>query len=206
MRTVTWFERRRKQKLLGLKRIVINGMRFTIRRVNPMMDFPLDKVPQLFTEFQTSRKPDPTKPPTVEQVQAMRDMMFAYIEAGVVEPRLSPVGVGDKNGQEDGITAEDLCRDQDMGIRLYWEILSHSLNTFRGVKSLFFSIKQKFLLSMLLRLGSGLSRWMSSRPPIPQPPTSGNFSTFSSPASPSRKNSDRLTRSGAMLNAGGANG
>ena len=203
---MTWFERRRKQKLLGLKRIVIHGMRFTIRRVNPLMDFPIDKVPQLFTEFQSQRKPDPTKPPTVEQITAMRDSMLAYIEAGVVDPRLVPVGTGDTKDKEDGITAEDLCRHQDMGMRLYWEILSHSLNTFRGIKGVFFSIKQKLLLSMLLRLGSGFSRWMSSPPTNLLPPMNDNFSTSLSPASPSTKNSDRLINPAVIQNAGGTNG
>jgi hypothetical protein len=203
---VTWFERRRKQKLLGLKRIVVHGMRFTIRRVNPLLDFPIDKVPQLFTEFQSQRKPDPTKPPTIEQIQGMREMMLAYIEAGVVEPRLVPTGTGDKKDKEDGITAEDLCRHEDMGMRLYWAILSHSLNAFSGAKGLFFSIKQKLLLFMLLRINSASNQLMYSPLKNQRPHTRDSSLTSSSSVLPPTKNSDNLTRLDAMPNAGGANG
>lgn len=202
---MTWFERRRKHKLLGYKRIKIGGMRFLIRRVNPLMDFPAEKVPQLFTELQSARKPDPTKPPTIEQIKAMREQMLTYIEAGVVEPRLAPVGAGDKNGKEDGLTAEDLCRNQDMGMRLYWAILSHSLNTFKGIKGLFFSIKQKLLLSILLRVGTAYSPWTSSPPTTSPPPSRGNSLTSLSPGLPLTKNRDNSTRFGATL-AGGGNG
>lgn len=203
---MNWLERRKKKNLLGLKRIKINGMRFTIRRVNAMMDFPAEKVPQLFTEIQSARKPDPTKPPTAEQVRAMRDVMLNYIEAGVIEPRLVPVGAGDKNGKEDGITAEDLCRHEDMGMKLYWEILSHSLNTFKGIKGVFFSIKQRLLLSMLLPLGMGLSRLMSSHQTLNQPPSNDNNSISLSPELPLMKNTDNSKNYGVMPNAGTANG
>jgi hypothetical protein len=189
---MNWLERRRKRKLLGHKRIEIKGMHFVIRKVNPLMDFPADKVPQLFTDFQTVRKPDPTKPPTIEQIKAMREQMLAFIQAGVVEPRLVPVGIGDKNGNEDGLTVDDICRDQDMGMRLYWEIMSHSLNTFSGVKSLFFSIKQKLLLSILLRIGTGYSPSTSSVPTSNLPPTNGNSLISSSHGLPLMKNNDNL--------------
>jgi hypothetical protein len=203
---VNWLERRRKSKLLGYKRIKIKGMRFVIRRVNPLMDFPVEKVPQLFTELQSARKPDPTKPPTIEQIKAMREQMLIYIEAGVVEPRLVPVGVGPKNGMEEGLTAEDLCRDQDMGTRLYWAILSHSLNTFKGIKSLFFSIKQKLLLFILLRIGTVSNRWMSSPHPMNPLPTNDNSLTSLSRESPLTKNSGNMKTPNANPAEGTVNG
>jgi hypothetical protein len=202
---MNWLERRRKAKLLGLKRINIKGMCFMIRRVNPLMDFPVEKVPQLFTEFQSARKPDPTKPPTIEQIKSMREQMMAYIEAGVVEPRLVSIGIGEKNGKEDGLTAEDLCRDQDMGTRLYWAILSHSLNTFKGIKGLFFSIKQRFLLFILLRIGTVYNRSMFSTPAQNPLPSNDNSSISSLLESFQTKNKDSLktlsvSRAGGTVN------
>ena len=185
--TLNWFERRRKRRLLGYKNLKINGMRFTIRRVNPFMDFPGEKIPQLFTEIVSSRKTDPTKPPTTEQINSVRDVMLSFIKAGVVEPRLVPIGIGDKNGKEDGLTAEDLCRDHDMGLRLYWAILTHSLNAFKGVKGLFFSIKQRLSLFTLLRVDTVWNQWMSLRPIQNPPLMNDNASIFSSQESLSKK-------------------
>jgi len=203
---MNWLDRRRKQKLLGYKRVEIRGMNFTIRRVNPLMDFPVDRVPQLFTEIQSARKPDPTKPPTIEQIKLLREQMLTYIEAGVVEPRLASIGVGDKNGKEDGITAEDLCRDQDMGMRLYWAILSHSLNTFKGIKGLFFSIKQKLLLFILLRIGTASSQLMSSIQKSNLQPLSDNPSISLLPESLPKKNRDNSNPLSANMNEGAVDG
>ena len=69
-------------------------------------------------------------------------------EAGLVEPELVPIGIGEFRGKEAGITVEDIFRDEQTGIKLYWEIIQHSLLRFRGIKELFF-----WLLIKRLRLG-----------------------------------------------------
>lgn len=167
-------ESRRKKRLLGLKDVTVNGMKFTIKRVNPLMDFPADKVPQLFTDSPSFKSVDISKSLTPLQVENIRLMVLAYIQAGVVEPRLVPVGKGEKRGKEDGITAEDLFRDPTMGMKLYFEILDNSLNVFRGLKGLFFSIKTKLWLSISLRVGMGASQLKWWRETITPPPSSAN--------------------------------
>jgi len=69
------------------------------------------------------------------------------VQAGLVKPELVPVGKGDQRGKEDGITVDDIFRDEDLAIKLYIEILAHSLNRFKGMRGLFFSIRIKHLLS-----------------------------------------------------------
>lgn len=156
-----WSAARKKRRLLGLKDIRINGMRFTIRRVNPLMDFPASQVPQLFTESPIYAKVDASKSFTPLQAENMRQTILSFIQAGVVEPKLVPIGKGDQRGKEPGITSEDLFRDPDMGIRLYFEILHNSLNVFSGIKGVFFSIKKKLWLFMHLRLSTAVNQWMS---------------------------------------------
>ena len=137
-----------KEILLKLKKIKVNGMLFTIKAINPLLDFSADKIPQIFTDFISIRKSDPhiISP---EYIKKMQQDMHATIYAGVVEPKLS------QNGSKDGnITPEDLFRDPSMGVKLYHEIVNHSLNKFRGLNKLFFSIGIK--LSMLMLYASGM--------------------------------------------------
>lgn len=127
------------EKLRGHKQIKIQGMRFTIRRLNPLLDFPSDKIPQIFTDF-VSVKDKPILDP-----KKIQEDMYSIIQAGVVEPRLS----------QEGITPEDLFRDPEIGTGLYREIIEHSLNRFKGLKKLFFSIKARYRFYIAWRKLSG---------------------------------------------------
>lgn len=175
-----WGPEQKKRRLLGLKRVKINGMRFIIRRVNPIMDFPSAQVPQLFTESPSVKNAEKSESLTPLQIENIRKTVIAYIEAGVVDPRLVPIGKGENRGKEPGITAEDLFRDPSMGMKLYQEILENSMNVFGGFKGLFFSIKRKLWLFTSLRLSTAASRLMLSRVMTPQPPSNAKPSTFSS--------------------------
>jgi len=139
-----WFDHKaEKWRLAGYKRIKVNGQIFTIRKINPLLDFKSDSMPQIFTSFISRRKVEPHTDPA----KAQADMMNV-IEAGLVEPELVPIGIGESRGKEAGITVEDIFRDEQTGIKLYWEIIQHSLLRFRGIKELFF-----WLLIKRLRLG-----------------------------------------------------
>lgn len=129
------FERRpTAAELRGEKRIVVRGMRFTIRRINPLLDFHSSKMPQIYTEISTSRLP-PSTPMDPTKLQAE---CFDVIRAGVVDPEIGGPGAKDK------IAVEDLFRDPAVGADLYFEIIQHSLSRFKGVQRLFFSIATRF--------------------------------------------------------------
>ncbi len=132
------------EKLKGLKKIKIEGMSFTIKRLNPLLDFSSDNIPQIFTDF-SSIKPPPSADSSPSVLNKIKDDMFSIIKAGVVEPKLS----------KDGITVDDLFRDPDIGIGLYQAILDHSLNRFKGLKKLFFSIKTKYKSYITWRKATG---------------------------------------------------
>lgn len=131
-----------KARLQDLKKVKVHGMRFLIKKINPFLDFAPEDMPQIFTDYLSLRKP--SDPNTVDLIKAQKDI-YKIIEASVVQPSLVPIGAGDKKGKEDGITVEDLFRDPEMGYKLYNEILIHSLNRFKGLKSLFFSIKMRYM-------------------------------------------------------------
>lgn len=141
-----WFKKPSKEVLQGYKRIRVNGMRFTIRKVNPLVDFSADKIPQIFADYVSRRQ----LPVSIEKAQKE---MYAMIEAGVIEPKLFPIGIGENRGKEGGLTVEDLFRDFEMGQKLYLAILDHSLNRFKGIRKLFFSIKTKYLFWIALQKG-----------------------------------------------------
>lgn len=147
-----------KEKLLNLKNIKINGMAFTIKAISPLLDFPSDKMPQIFTDFVSARKVDPATV-TVERVKKIQQDMYSTIAAGVVDPVIKP------SGTKNELTPEDLFRDPSMGVKLYYAIMNHSLNKFSGLNHLFFSIGIK--LSMLMFYASGtvkdLAHWSSKR-------------------------------------------
>lgn len=131
------FSRKRtKEEFFGYKRIRVNGMRFTIKRINPLLDFPADKIPQIFVDFISRRAPKPDTASTVPELKRQFDDMVNVIKAGVVDPPL----VGD------GILPEDLFRDPGMGQKLYIDILAHSLNAFSGLKGVFFYHKIRLSL------------------------------------------------------------
>jgi len=131
----------RKEQLQGYKKIKINHAKFVIRKINPILDFEVNNIPQIFTSFQTRRKVKETIP----DLKALIEQMKIIVEAGVVKPQLVKRGYGDKRGHEDGITVDDLFRNEEMGSRLFSEIMFHTLNRFKGLKSLFFSLKIKLL-------------------------------------------------------------
>lgn len=135
------------EKLRGYKTLKINGMRFKIRRINPFVDFPLDQMPTIFTDF-VSRHESNTDQVMIQKVQ--KDMQI-IISKAVLEPILVPIGKDDKRGKEDGITTEDFFRDPDLGYKLYNAIMQHSLNRFSGLKGLFFSIRARYLSYMKWR-------------------------------------------------------
>jgi hypothetical protein len=121
------------EELRGYKKITINGMRFTIKKINPLLDFHSDQMPQIFTDF-VSARPSALPTMTPETIKKYQEDMYSIIRAGLVDPVLS----------KEGITAEDLFRDMEVGSKLYQEILEHSMNRFKGLKKLFFSIKSKY--------------------------------------------------------------
>lgn len=142
-----------KRRLLDCKRLKICGMRFTIKRINPLIDFPVDRIPQIFTDYMSRRKGE--VPPTASDLAKMQQETYAVIEAAVIEPILVPIGQGEAHGRENGITVEDLFRDPEIGFKLYSEIINHSLLRFRGLKGLFFSIKAKYLAYIQWRKSLG---------------------------------------------------
>lgn len=143
-----------KEKLQGHKVVKVCGQKFVIRKINPIIDFPADKMPQIFTSFKSERKTEksPYSP------QALMEQMIRVIEAGVVSPELVPIGKGEKRGKEAGITAEDLFRDEEVGVKLFQEIMLHALNKYRGIKGVFFSLKNRLTFAINLAKNTALVR------------------------------------------------
>lgn len=135
-----------KDEMRGTKKVRVNGFGFTIRKINPLLDFSVDKMPQIFTDFHSRRQRKEADQDAAAQARKAQADMYSIIEAGLVEPQLVKVGAGEDRGKEDGITVEDLFRDGDTGPKLYFEILAHSLNRFRGLRGAFFSIRLRYQL------------------------------------------------------------
>lgn len=144
-----WREKDPRGKLLRLKTIKVSGMEFTIKAVNPLIDFSADKIPQIFTDWVSARKVDP-KVPDSPDIKKLQQDMYSVIQAGLDRPKLY-------RKSEEGLTVEDLFRDPTIGVKLYYAILEHSLNRFRGLRRLFFSIGIRFSRLMLFA-GDTLSR------------------------------------------------
>lgn len=124
--------RSKREQLQGIKTIRVNGHKFKIRKVNPFQDFPADRMPQIFSYAIKRRKLDVENLPLNDaQIRRGIEDMKAVVTAGVIEPRLCP----------EILTVDDLFRWGDTGSKLYLEILAHSLNQFRGLTGVFFSIK-----------------------------------------------------------------
>lgn len=122
------FRKKMRDDLRGIKVVKINGHKFTIRKLNPFLDFEADKIPQIFTDFY-ARKPKPAQEPSPKLIRQSLQDMQSVVRAGLVEPKLSP----------ELLTLDDIFRFGDTGPLLYMEILAHSLNQFRGLKGVFFS-------------------------------------------------------------------
>jgi len=128
-----------KEALLGYKKVKINGWKFIIKKINPLADFTSENMPQIFTSFVSKRKL--TEPVLNEAtLKKMEEDMKVVIEAGLVEPKLSP-----RNKSNEGITVDDLFRDYETATELYKEIFIHSLNRFRGLKGLFFCLRLRYI-------------------------------------------------------------
>lgn len=163
----------KKAKLQGQKTVRIFGGKYVIRKINPLLDFPYDRIPQIFSSFQSKRPVVETKPLPIQLQKNLEDMK-SIVTAGIVNPVLVPIGKGDKHRRESGITVDDLFVDVELGTKLYIEILAHSLNKFRhgiidNMRGLFFSIRIKLLLSTLWQknLSDNLSTSYSPKEVIP---------------------------------------
>lgn len=130
-----------KEELLGIKTVRVNSAKYKIRRLNPLLDFGASNIPQIFASFHSRRKTEDV----ADNKKVIRDMM-TVVEVGLVSPELVPVGKDEKRGKEEGITVEDLFRDSSTGPQLYIEIVTHSLNRFKGIRGIFFSTLQRYRL------------------------------------------------------------
>lgn len=126
-----------KERLRQYKTIKISGMKFVIRKLNPLFDFSLDKMPQIFSSHMSNRKVDETKPVNEATLKRNQEDMKNVIVAGLIDPDLT-----------DKVSIEDIMGDSGLALKLYTEIIIHSLNMFKGVKGLFFSIKLRRAFSI----------------------------------------------------------
>lgn len=140
-----------KSDLQGIKDITVLGSRFKIKKVNPLLDFTNETMPQIFTDFVTRRKRDAGIGDKIAESRRVLKDIAAMLQAGIVQPKLVPVAAGPEKGNETGVTVDDLMRDTDMATALYWEIVVHSLNRFKGIRGLFFSIRLRHALWILSR-------------------------------------------------------
>ena len=125
----------------GIKTVWVNGHKFKIRKVNPFLDFEADTMPQIFSFYIKRRKPAEPADLSFEQIVKSLTDMKRMVSAGVVWPKLCP----------EILTIDDIFRWGDTGPKLYLEIIAHSLNQFRGLRGVFFSIKTRLWLYMQWR-------------------------------------------------------
>lgn len=143
-----------RDELAGLKNVKINGIKFTIKKLNPLLDFPADRMPQVFTYYLKRRKVTEPQDLSIEAMRKGLDEMKLVVSAGVVSPKFSP----------ELLTIDDIFRWSDTGSKLYLEIIAHSLNQFRGLKGVFFSIRIRRLLYTSWAKTMESSRSISSSP------------------------------------------
>lgn len=122
-------------------KVKVGSAVYTIRRINPVLDFPVERMPTIFSAYASARKVDPVKAAAAMDPRKSLEEMMMVVRAGVVEPALVEAGKGDAKGREEGITVEDLFRDPSHGANLYLAIMGHTLDRFRGLKKVFFSRK-----------------------------------------------------------------
>jgi len=137
-----------KEKILDLKKIKFHGINFVIKKINPLLDFPSDMVPSIFTDIQSARK-ESEKQQTfnLKEFEWSQKLMTVVIKAGVYKPILIPP---DKENpyHEKGLTIKDIFLDMELASKLYEEIMLHSLYRFRGLSKLFFSRRiRRYLFS-----------------------------------------------------------
>lgn len=134
-----WGKAPDKAALQERKRVSIGTGVYTIRRINPLLDFSVERMPTVFSSYVSPRKVDPLKAAAAVDPKRAIDEMMSVVRAGVVEPVLVEPGKGDARGREAGITVEDLFRDAQHGTELYLAIMDHTLNRFTGLRKVFFS-------------------------------------------------------------------
>lgn len=125
-----------KADLQGHKTVIIGGMKFTIRRLSPLIDFATDRMPMVFSDTTRLPKQDLSNPAIAKRIL---DDMHAVVQAGVVDPPLATSGKPDLN-------VADIFRDPEIGNKLYIAIMEHSLIRLNGLRLPFF-----FLVRLLLR-------------------------------------------------------
>lgn len=130
-----------KERLQAYRKVVVQGMNFTIRRISPLTDFDGIRTPQIFTDTTRGKKPDLTNPSVVKRV---REDMAAVIQAGVVTPKLAGPG-------KPGLNVDDMFRDPDLANQLYMLILEHSLLKLRAWQLPFFFLAKR-LISLVIWL------------------------------------------------------
>ena len=130
----------KKEKLQGHKTVKVFGARYVIRKINPLLDFSYDTMPQIFSSH-ISKRPVVDTTPHIAQLQKALKEMKLIVQTALVDPVLIPVGKGEKYRKEDGITVDDMFVDAELGSRLYLEIIAHSLNRFKGIKGFFFTMR-----------------------------------------------------------------
>lgn len=147
------FGRATKERLQEHKTVWIDGLRFTIRKVNPLLDFTSDKMPQIFTDVYSKRGTTRDHPATVPEFKKLQADMMNVVQAGLIAPKL---------GKD--LSVEDIFSNPDLGAQLFQEIIIHSLNRFRGIKGVFFSIKIRRSILALSRQSMGFDPSTSSSP------------------------------------------
>lgn len=146
-------QERQRRDLLGVKEVKIGKFKFLIKKINPILDFHPDKIPQIFTYYQ-SKRPITDKVPSELEIRRVYESMYAVIEAGLYEPKLSKMENGDNKWHEKGLTLRDLFLEESLGYGLYIAIMAHTMNRFKGMLSGFFLRKIRHLLSIRWPLSS----------------------------------------------------
>ena len=135
-------EEKLKERLLDLKKIKVGGMKFTIKKINPLLDFPSDKIPQIFTDYY-ARRQNP-KDFSQEDLERLDENIKPILKAGIYKPDIIPIDK-ENRWKEKGLTIEDLFIDRELAYTLFGAILNHSLVQFKGFEKVFFSIRQKLM-------------------------------------------------------------
>lgn len=139
-----------KRKLLGLKKVKIYGHKFVIKKINPLLDFNSNSIPKIFSSINPKRLSMNDRKLTDVEIKNAYENMETIIEAGLYYPKLTKQQSGENKWHEKGLTVKDLFIDDELGYKLYIEILSHSLNKFKGiVGSFFLNILRRWLYIQL---------------------------------------------------------
>lgn len=150
-------------EIAGVKAVKVCGIKCVIRKLNPMIDFRADNIPQIFTDYLSLRKTEPTKQ-SFPTAQKTLEMLKDVVSAGL----LSVGGVPFAKDNKDGLTIADIERNNDLLGGLYLEIMTHTLNRFKGIKGVFFSqkIKQLFAIESLKSMASARLIMLSEKKTI----------------------------------------